>query len=333
MNIGIIGLGYWGPNLVRNFLSHEDVGRVICCDKDAKQLAKIKKSFHSVETTLNADDIFKDASIDAIAIVTPVFTHYDLAKKALLAGKHVLVEKPFTSTVEQGEELIALAEKKKLTVMVDHTFLYTPAVKKIKGLIDKGDVGDIFYFDSVRINLGLFQPDVNVVWDLAPHDFSIMNYFLNKAPLSLKAMGADHVGRGYEDIAYVHIDFGNNLIAHFHLNWLSPVKIRKVLIAGQKKMVVFDDMENSEKVKLYDKGIEVKTKEDIYQKLVNYRSGDSYSPMLDNTEALREAVKDFFNAIKTGSKPVSNCYDGLKVVKLLAATQKSIKSNGKVIQL
>lgn len=333
MNIGVIGLGYWGPNIVRNFLTHEEVDRIVCCDKDAKQLLKIKKTFHSVETTSNADDIFNDKDIDAVAIVTSVFTHYELAKKALQKGKHVFVEKPFTATVEQAEELIAISEKKGVVIMVDHTFLYTPAIRKIKELIVKGDVGDIFYFDSVRVNLGLFQTDVNVIWDLAPHDFSIMNYLVGKKPLTLKAMGADHTGSGLEDTAYVHIDFGNNLIAHFHLNWLSPVKIRKILIGGSKKMVVFDDMENSEKVKLFDKGINVKSKEDAYQKLVNYRMGDSYSPMLDNTEALREVIKDFISAIKKGTTPISSCHEGLKVVKLLAATQQSIKNNGKLISL
>ncbi len=333
MNVGVIGLGYWGPNIVRNFLSHEEVDRVVCCDKDAKQLQKIKKNFHSVETTSNADDIFNDPKIDAVAIVTSVFTHYDLAKKALQKDKHIFVEKPFTATVAQAEELISLAEKKKKVAMVDHTFLYTPAIKKIKELMKKGDIGDIFYFDSVRVNLGLFQSDVNVIWDLAPHDFSMMQYLLDKKPLTLKAMGADHTGSGLEDTAYVHIDFGNNLIAHFHLNWLSPVKIRKVLIGGTKKMVVFDDMENSEKVKLYDKGINVKSKEDEYQKLVKYLLGDSYSPMLDNKEAFREVIGDFISAVKKGTKPISSCYEGLKVVKLLEATQQSIKSNGKLIHL
>ena len=333
MNVGIIGLGYWGPNIVRNFLSSEEVDRVICCDKDSKQLLKIKKNFHSVETTSNADEIFNNPEIDAVAIVTSVFTHYELAKKALEKGKHVFVEKPFTSTVEQAEELISISEKKKVVLMVDHTFLYTSAIRKIKELMDKGEIGDVFYFDSVRVNLGLFQTDVNVIWDLAPHDFSMMNFLLAKNPLSLKAMGADHTGSGLEDTAYVHIDFGNNLIAHFHLNWLSPVKIRKILIAGTKKMVVFDDMDNSEKVKLYDKGINIKSKEDEYQKLVNYRLGDSYSPMLDNTEALREVVNDFLHAITKGTTPVSSCYEGLKVVKLLAATQESIKNNGKLISL
>lgn len=333
MKIGVIGLGYWGPNIVRNFVSNENVECVVCCDLSDERLAKIKKQFHSVVTTKNADDILKDISIEAVAIVTPVDTHFSLAKKALENGKHILVEKPFTSTVDEAEELLSLAEKKGLKVMVDHTFLYTPAVQKIKNLVDSGEIGDILYFDSTRINLGLFQRDVNVIWDLAPHDFSIMNYIINKKPISLNAMGADHVGKGLEDVAYVHVNFGNNLIAHFHVNWLSPVKIRKVLIGGSKKMIVFDDMENSEKIKIFDTGIEIQNKDDEYQKLINYRLGDIYSPLLNNSEALSALIKDFINTITLNTIPVSCGGQGLKVVQLLEATQKSIKNNGKEISL
>lgn len=239
MQLGVIGLGYWGPNIVRNAVTNSNITRVVCCDQDPKQLAKIKSSFNSVETIQNIDDLLKDDNIDAVAIVTPVDTHYSLAMKALEHGKHILVEKPFTSTVKEAEEILELADKKNLVTMVDHTFIYTSAVRKIKSLTESGQIGDLYYYDSVRVNLGLFQRDVNVIWDLAPHDFSIMNYILNKKPVSLKAMGADHVGKGLEDVAYVHINFADNLIAHFHLNWLSPVKIRKTLISGSKKMIVY----------------------------------------------------------------------------------------------
>lgn len=333
MNIGVIGLGYWGPNIVRNFLSNESVDKVVCCDLSNERLARIKQQFHSVITTNRIDDVLDDSTIDAVAVVTPVDTHYDIAKKALLKGKHILVEKPFTSTVAEATELLEIAEKLNLKIMVDHTFLYTPAVQKIKSLVDSGEIGDIFYFDSTRINLGLFQRDVNVIWDLAPHDFSIMNYIINKKPISLNAMGADHVGKGLEDVAYVHVNFGNDLIAHFHVNWLSPVKIRKVLIGGSKKMIVFDDMENSEKVKIYDTGIEIKNKDDEYQKLINYRLGDIYSPLLNNAEALSALIKDFINTIQENTKPIASGVEGLKVVQLLEATQKSIKNNGKEISL
>ena len=333
MNIGVIGLGYWGPNIVRNFLMNPEVKKVICCDKEQKNLDKIKKQFQTVEITTNVDDVFLNPDVDAVAVVTPVFTHFELAKKALLNGKHVLVEKPFTASVKEAEELIKISDEKGLVCMVDHTFLYTPAVQKIKEIIDSGELGDIYYFDSVRINLGLFQTDVNVVWDLAPHDFSIMYHLLNKKPVSLKAMGSDHVGKGFEDVAYVHLDFGDSTIAHFHVNWLSPVKIRQCLIAGSKKMIVYDDMNQADKVKVYNKGIDLKTKEDEYQILVNYRAGDVYSPMLNNIEALKELVADFLSAINNNTTPLSNKHLGLEVVKVLEAAQASIKSNGQQISL
>ena len=333
MNVGIIGLGYWGPNMVRNFIMNEHVGRIVCCDLDEKQLIKAKRTFHSIETTQNQQDIFTDKNIDAVVVVTPVSTHYSLAKEALNNEKHVLVEKPLTATVAEAEILINLAKQKELVLMVDHTFLYTAAVKKIKELVDSGALGDIYYFDSIRINLGLFQRDANVIWDLAPHDFSIMNHIVNKKPTSLKAMGADHVGNGMENIAYVHVNFDDNLIAHFHLNWLSPVKMRKILIGGSKKMIVYDDMENSEKVKIYDKGIDVNSKEDQYQKLINYRLGDFYSPVINNIEALKGVVDDFVNSIQNKTKPLSDGVEGLKAVKLLQASQESIKNNGKLIYL
>lgn len=333
MNIGVIGLGYWGPNLVRNFLNHEHVNRVVCCDLDEKQLISIRKKYNNVVITQDANVIFEDPSIDAVAIVTPIHTHFKLAKQALLKGKHILVEKPFTASVSDAMELIELAESKNLKISVDHTFLYTPAVEKIKELVMAGEIGKILYFDSTRINLGLFQTDVNVIWDLVPHDFSIMNYVLDKKPLSVRAMGADHVGSGLENIAYVHIDFGDNLIAHFHVNWLSPVKIRQILIGGSKRMILYNDMENSEKIKIFDKGISLKTGEEKYQQLVNYRLGDVRSPLLNNSEALSSMISDFIDSIISNKATRSSAYDGLAVVQLLEATQESIKNKGKEIYL
>lgn len=333
MQLGVIGLGYWGPNIVRNAITNPNITRVVCCDQDPTQLAKIKGSFNSVETVQNVDDLLKDDNIDAVVIVTPVDTHYSLAIKALEHGKHILVEKPFTSTVKEAEEILELADKKNLITMVDHTFIYTSAVRKIKSLTESGEIGDLYYYDSVRVNLGLFQRDVNVIWDLAPHDFSIMNYILAKNPVSVKAMGADHVGKGLEDVAYVHINFDDNLIAHFHLNWLSPVKIRKTLISGSKKMIVYDDMQSAEKIKVYDKGIEVKTKEQEYNLLINYRSGDMHAPMLQNTEALKLMIQEFVDSIKEKREPLTSGKEGLKVVQLLEATQKSIKNDGQIIKL
>lgn len=333
MNVGVIGLGYWGPNIVRNFLNHEQVNKVVCCDLDEKQLNNIRRKFSNVTTTKELNVILDDPTIEAVAIVTPIGTHFNIAKQALLKDKHILVEKPFTSNVSHAEELLAIAEKRNLKIGVDHTFLYTPAVEKIKDMIVSEEMGNILYFDSTRINLGLFQTDVNVIWDLVPHDFAIMNYVLEKKPRVLRAMGADHVGSGLENIAYVHVDFGDNLIAHFHVNWLSPVKIRQVLIGGSKKMILYNDMENSEKIKIFDKGITVKNGQDKYQQLVNYRLGDIRSPLLNNSEALSSLINDFIESITSNKTTRATGYDGLAVVKLLEATQESIKNNGKEIYL
>lgn len=333
MKLGIIGLGYWGPNIVRNAIMNPEITRVVCCDRDPERLGNIQRTFSTVETCADADVLLQDSEIDAVAIITPVFAHYDLAKKAILAGKHILVEKPFMSTVQQAEEILELAEKHQRIVMVDHTFIFTPAVRKIKELYQSGVLGDLYYFDSVRVNLGLFQRDVNVIWDLAPHDFSIMHHIIGKRPVSVRAMGSDHVGKGMEDVAYVHVEFENNLIAHFHVNWLSPVKVRRMLIAGTKKMVLYDDMENVEKVRVFDKGIDVNTREAEYQMLVNYRSGEMYSPVLDNTEALKALLQEFIDAIQENRQPLTSGQDGLEVVRILEATQVSIKNDSKKINL
>lgn len=333
MKIAVVGLGYWGPNLVRNFLAAPNVKAVVGCDKDASRLEKIKNKFPEVELTDSFDSVLKRDDIQAVVIATPVFSHYPLAKQALEAGKHCFVEKPFTSSVAQAEDLINLAEKKGLKIMVDHTFVYTGAVRKMKEIIEKGELGEIYYFDSVRVNLGLFQHDVNVVWDLAPHDISIMNYLLDKKPVSVSAIGSDHVGKGIEDIAYLTVNFDNSMIAHFHINWLAPVKVRKTLIGGSKSMVVYDDMEASEKIKIYDKGIEVKTKEGVYETLVQYRTGDMRAPKLDLTEALTIEASHFVDCILNNKTPITDGRAGLDVVRILEASEQSIKQNGKTIHL
>ncbi|MCB0396233.1 MAG: Gfo/Idh/MocA family oxidoreductase [Flavobacteriales bacterium] len=333
MNIGIIGLGYWGPNLVRNAIMNDHIHKVYCFDRDESRLQKMKKTFDSVICCNKLEDILGADEIDSVAIVTPVETHYGLAKEALNHGKNILVEKPFMSSVAEAEEILELADRKGLITMVDHTFIYTSAVRKIKELIDSGELGELYYYDSVRVNLGLFQRDVNVIWDLAPHDFSIMNYLIGREPKTVQAMGGDHVGKGLEDVAYVHIDFGDNLTAHFHLNWLSPLKLRKTLLAGSKKMVVYDDMENSEKIKVYNKGIDVKTKEDEYKMLIKYRWGDMYSPALDNVEALQAMLQEFVDAVDGKRNPITSGRDGLNVVKILEATQWSIKNRGTVVEI
>ncbi|NTV45299.1 MAG: Gfo/Idh/MocA family oxidoreductase [Chlorobiales bacterium] len=333
MKIAVVGLGYWGPNLVRNFLAAPNVKAVIGCDKDPSRLEKIKHKLPEAELTDSYESVLKRDDITAVVIATPVFSHYPLAKLALEAGKHCFVEKPFTSSVAQAEELINLAEKKGLKIMVDHTFVYTGAVKKMREIIEKGELGEIYYFDSVRVNLGLFQHDVNVLWDLAPHDISIMNYLLDKKPVSVSAIGSDHVGKGIEDIAYMTVNFDNSMIAHFHVNWLAPVKIRKTLIGGSKSMVVYDDMEASEKVKIYDKGIEVKTKEGVYETLVQYRTGDMRAPKLDLTEALTIEASHFVDCILNNKTPITDGRAGLDVVRILEASEQSIKQNGKIIHI
>ncbi|MBC8042269.1 MAG: Gfo/Idh/MocA family oxidoreductase [Rhizobacter sp.] len=331
MKIAVVGLGYWGPNLVRNFLGINAVSGVIGCDKDPMRLEKIKVRFPEIETTLDYNAILKREDIEAVAVVTSVSSHYAIAKAALEAGKHCFIEKPMTATVAQAEDLINLAEKKGLKIMVDHTFIYTGAVKKMKEIIDQGRLGDIYYFDSVRVNLGLFQHDVNVIWDLAPHDISIMDFLLQKKPTSVSAVGSCHVGNGLEDIAYLTVNFDNNLIAHFHVNWIAPVKVRTTLIGGAKSMIVYDDMENSEKVKVYDKGIEVKTQEGVYETLVQYRTGDMYAPKLEQTEALTLEANHFIDCIQNDKSPLTDGISGLNVVRILEASEKSIKQNGKAV--
>lgn len=330
MKVAVIGLGYWGPNLVRNFLSANGVDNVICCDLLQPRLDRIKKQFPMVEVTNSYEDILKRSDIEGIVIATPVSSHYPLGIKALKAGKHILVEKPLTLNTRDAEALIECAEQNKRTLMVDHTFIYTSAVRKIKEYLDQGELGDILYFDSVRVNLGLFQHDTNVVWDLAPHDLSIMDYIIGKKPISVSAVGVNHFN-GHEDIAYISVLFEKNLIAHFHVNWISPVKVRTILIGGTKLMVVYDDMEPSEKIKLYDKGVELKSQELVHQMLIQYRTGNMFAPHLDQKEALGLVVKDFIDAISLGKGPVSDGNSGLNVVRVLEAAEMSLRCGGEAV--
>ncbi|MEK7724266.1 MAG: Gfo/Idh/MocA family oxidoreductase, partial [Acidobacteriota bacterium] len=277
MKVAVIGVGYWGPNLIRNFLSLDEVENVVACDRDESQLAKMRKRFPRIEIASDYEEVLLRDDVEIVAIATPVSTHFEIAKKSLLAGKHSWIEKPMTESSVEARELIEIAEKNHLKIFVDHTFIYTSAVRKMKEIITSGRLGELYYFDSVRVNLGLFQHDVNVIWDLASHDLSIMNYLLERKPLAVSAIGSCHVGNELEDIAYLTLIFENNLIAHFHVNWLAPVKVRKTLIGGTKSMIVFDDMETSERIKIYDKGIEVENKEGVYETLVQYRTGDMLS--------------------------------------------------------
>jgi predicted dehydrogenase len=331
MKVGIIGLGYWGPNLVRNFLSNSEVQLVKACDLKNERLKFIHERFPSVILSNDYKSVL-ESDIDAVVVATPVDTHYKFAKEALDAGKHIWVEKPFTATSKGAEELIDLADNKKLKIFVDHTFIYTGAVKKIKELIYKDELGDIIYFDSVRVNLGLFQHDVNVIWDLAPHDLSIMNYILDK---KITAVSANGIANYYdhENIAHISVYFENNCFAHFHINWTSPVKIRRMLVGGKKKMLVFDDMENMEKIKVYDSCIEINSNEGIHEALAQYRTGDMFSPKVNQTEALSLGVKEFVDSIIENRTPLTDGVNGLKVVKILEASDKSIKNKGKLIEI
>ena len=332
IRVGVIGFGYWGPNIVRNFHGLEGAEVRAVCDLDAAALSRVKKVCPTASVSADSSDILTSPEIDAVAIVTPVSTHYELAKMALENGKHVFVEKPFTSSTEQAEELIELAERKNLTIMVDHTFLFTGAVRKIKDVIESGTLGDIYYYDSTRVNLGLFQHDVNVIWDLATHDFAIMDYVIGEKPVALSASGKSHFS-SMEDIAYVTVHFSNMMIGHFNVNWLSPVKVRTTLVGGEKKSLLWNDLEADEKIKIYDRGVNVESKEGIYNLLVSYRSGDMWAPKVEQKEALHLEVEYFVDCVNRGKKPFNDGRAGLRVVKLLTACDRSLAEGGRIVEL
>jgi len=330
ISIGVIGYGYWGPNIVRNFQSLDlDCVRMVS-DLNPKVLTKVKKSYPSIRTTTDCREILRSPDIDAVAVITPVATHYPLVKEALLNGKHIFVEKPFTDNVAHAEELVELAEKKNLKIMVDHTFLFTGAVQKTKELIDTDVLGTIYYYDSMRVNLGLFQTDVNVIWDLAPHDLSIMQHLIKAKPQAVVATGERHVN-GQEDVAYITVYFENSIIAHFNVNWLSPVKVRTTLIGGEKKMLVWNDLEPDEKIRIYDKGVQKNGNgngngnghgndnghDEIHEMLVSYRMGDIWAPRIQQIEALKVETQYFIDCIENDKKPFNDGMAGLAVVKIL----------------
>ena len=332
MKVGIIGLGYWGPNLVRNFIAQKNVEKVIACDQRSERLDFIKTKSPSVLVTENFEELLK-SDIDAVVIATPVDSHYILSKQALDAGKHIWVEKPFTSTSQQGEDLLELAEKKNLKIFIDHTFIYTGAVRKMKEIVAKGELGKILHFDSVRINLGLFQKDINVIWDLAQHDLSIMYFVLSHLkPTAVSANGIANYN-GKENIAHISLYFEENCFAHFHVNWTSPVKIRRMIVGGDKKMLVFDDMENFEKIKVYDAGVDIKNTASIHEALVQYRLGDMYSPKVMQTEALDLAAKEFLDSIRENRDPLTSGKDGLDVVKILEVADLSLQNKGQLFDI
>jgi predicted dehydrogenase len=335
MKAGVIGCGYWGPKLIRNLFSVDGVDVVGACDQVPDRLDAVRQAFPSIARfTTEADELINSADIDAIIICTPVTTHFSLAKAALENGKHVLVEKTLTATSDEAEQLIVLSESKRLRLMVDHTFVYTGAVRAIKEYLNRGEIGDIYYFDSVRVNLGLFQHDVNVVWDLAPHDVSIMDYLLEKQPRAISTTGTNHFGNGKENIAYITVFFDDNVLGHIHVNWLAPVKVRKTLLSGSKKMVVYDDMEPSDKVKIYDRGVDfVSDRDEIYDMLVQYRMGDMYAPKVELTEALYNVAREFYLSVTENREALTNGEAGLRVVRILEAANKSMQNGGATVEL
>lgn len=334
ISVGVIGYGYWGPNLVRNFAALPGTRLAWVSDLRADQLAMVAHRYPTARISQDHCDLFNDSSLDAVAIVTDVSSHFELAMEALRSGKHVLVEKPLAANTEQCMRLIKEADRRDLVLMVDHTFVYTGAVRKMRELVETGELGDIYYYDSVRVNLGLFQHDVNVIWDLAVHDLSIMEYVLNMFPRAVSATGMRHIPGQPENIAYLTLFFDNNLIAHCHVNWLTPVKVRRTLIGGSRKMIVYNDLEPDEKVKVYDKGITIeKSEREVYRMLVGYRMGAMTAPQLDMTEALHTEALHFLDCIREGKKPLTDGRAGLRVVQILEAATESMTEQGRLVGL
>jgi predicted dehydrogenase len=337
LRIAVVGAGYWGPNLVRNFGATPNIDVAWLCDLDGARAADVARKFRVERTTTRYDEVLADASVDAVVIATPTATHRPLGEAALRAGKHVWIEKPLAGSVADAQALVSVAKERGLRLFCDHTFLYTPAVRKIRELIASGELGDVLYFDSVRVNLGLFQSDANVVWDLGPHDLSIAQHVLGRSPRAVSAVGIRHVDGAFENMAYVTLKYDGNLVAHFHFNWLAPVKLRLTMIGGSKKMIVYDDLDPDSKIKVYDKGIDIRHVEtDVEARrraLVSYRTGDMWSPKLDSTEALATAARDFASAIREERAPLADGAAGLEVVKVLAAAQRSLDAGGTFVEV
>jgi predicted dehydrogenase len=332
VKVGVVGYGYWGPNIVRNLHGLESCHVAALCDRSRDALRRAHRLYPRLRLTTDFAEILTSPEIDAVAIVTPVWTHYELAKAALESGKHVFVEKPFTSSSAQAEELIELAERKNLKIMVDHTFLFGGAVRKIRELVDMGTLGTLYYFDSTRVNLGLFQHDVSVIWDLAPHDLSVMDHIITERPEAVVATGGRHLN-GHADMAFITIYYPGNIIGHVNVNWLSPVKVRTTLIGGKDKMLVWNDLEADEKIKIYDKGVQITNGQGVYDLLVSYRSGDVWAPKVEQTEALKVELGYFVDCIKHDRTPINDGEAGLRVVKMLEAADQSLKERGRIVPL
>jgi len=334
VGVAVIGYGYWGPNLVRNFANTEEARVVWVSDLNAEKLALVRRRYPDIEVTAEFCDLLNDTSVDAIAIATPAQTHYKLALTALGAGKHVLIEKPLAQTAQQAQHLIEEAARRNLVLMVDHTFLYTPAVQKIRELIDNGVLGDIYYYNSIRASLGLFQSDVNVIWDLAVHDISIIQHIFEEDPVAVSATGASHVPGSPENMAQITLFFRSSCVAQISVNWLSPVKVRQTFIGGSRRMIVYDDVEPTEKIKVYDKGITVNgSPETVHQVRIGYRAGDMWAPHLSAKEALQTEAEHFIDCVRRAISPISSGLSGLRVVEILEATSRSIVARGAPIAL
>jgi len=333
LTVGVLGCGYWGPNILRNLVENRRVKDVIACDLDRKRLERVRQRFPVTSVTTDFQDLLDDDAVDAVMIATPLTTHFSLAQRALNAGKHVFVEKPFSHTSAQAQTLIDLAAQKKLVVMVGHTFEYSPPVVKIGELLRSGELGDVYYISSSRVNLGLHQKDVSVVWDLAPHDLSMIFSWLDEYPVQVSAVGRDYVQPGLPDVAFIDLIFGSGILVHVHVSWLSPSKLRNTTIVGSRKMLVYDDTENLEKVKIFDKGVNYRDPETFGEYQLSYRAGDIVSPKLDSYEPLQAEVDDFLRCIQEGAVPRANGASGLRVVRVLEAAQRSVENGGEPVML
>ena len=334
ISIGLIGYGYWGPNLLRNFAELPGITIDAVADLRADQLEFVSRRYPSIRTTTHFEDVIADKSIDAIAIATPVATHFELGMAALMAGKHLWLEKPMAETSRQAEKLVEQAQMRSLTLFVDHTFIYTGAVQKMRELVKGGKLGRILYYDSTRVNLGLFQRDVNVVADLAVHDFAILDYLLGEHPTAISAAGVNHFPGTRENLAYITLFYDSGAIGHTNVNWLAPVKVRKVLLGGSKRMLTYDDLEPSEKVRVYDKGVSfTDDPKQIHEMRVGYRTGDMWAPKLDATEALRIAAEHFVECVEKGKTPITDGWLGLRMVELIEAATSSMRGRGETVRI
>lgn len=334
INVAVVGCGYWGPNLIRNFNALPECKVRYVCDKDEKRLAHMKQLYPSVEPTKEFEKIVGDKEVDAVVVATPVHLHYELAKKALEAGKHTFVEKPMTQTSEQSNELVQIAAKRKLTLMVGHTFIYSSPVRRIREIISSGDIGEIQYISSRRLNLGLFQKDINVAWDLAPHDIAIILYLLGKPPVSVNCQGKAHINKNIEDVTNMSLDFENGGFATIHSSWLDPNKVREMVIVGSKRMIVYDDNQPLEKIKIYDKRVEAPPHYDTFAEFqYSYHYGDMIAPYIKQVEPLKMEAQHFLDCIKTGKTPETSGLDGLRVIQILEASSRSLKNGGAKVEI